>query len=125
MGLFIAYGVDAWKGYCYYYFAISNDNVSFGTCFLVAVSDCESLTHKKSPSIEGLFIAVIQVVFHRISLAICLTCISPQADNQRDHLPHRKLSCHILFAYLYLTFPALNELYCASHANPASLALSA
>ena len=51
--------------------------------------------------------------------------ISPQVDNQRDHLPRQTPFCHTLFAYLCLAFPALNELYCASHVNPASLALSA
>ncbi|QCQ57338.1 hypothetical protein KGB50_gp55 [Shigella phage DS8] len=45
------------EGCCYYYFAISNDNVSFGTCFRTAISDSQSLTGKQNPSVEGFFIA--------------------------------------------------------------------
>ena len=63
------------EGCCYYYFAISNDNVSFGTCFRTAISDSHSLIHKKTPQLRG--------------------------------------------------FLLRSELYCASHATPASLALSA
>lgn len=32
----------------------SNDNVNFSTCFRAAISECESLTHNKSP-FTGLF----------------------------------------------------------------------